>query len=311
MFSPIHIPPPERINPVTALPTSFAGKTAVVTGGTNGIGAATALMLRRQGARVVIIGRSTAKADALLAHAATFGTPGSMEAIVSDFSSMRNVIDAVDDLADRILTVDILVHGVGVFLTRPAYTAEGIELDFAVSYLSRYVFLEHAHRRDLLAPQTRLINIAASTPRLPQRAKSEFNDLATVRARTGFASHAQAQTANDLLTAQAGARYGIAALGYGPGNTATEILRELPWTTRALFFPFTRNKRTPEQVAEQLVDLLGDARWSSTTAGFAGRSGRFQPDPFVTNPDRQRDVLAISQFLAEYALDDRGVNTSE
>lgn len=297
---------------MTARPTSFAGRTVVVTGGTNGIGAATARTLRQHGAHVVIIGRSAAKADAMLGEAAALGTPGSMDAIVSDFSSMRAVVEAVDDLAGRVETVDVLIHAVGVFLTRPAHTTEGIELDFAVSYLSRYVFLEHAHRLGLLTAQTRLINIAASAPRLPKRARLEFDDLDTVRARTGFASHSQAQTANDLLTAQAGARYGVAALGYGPGNTATDILRELPWTTRALFFPFTRNKRTPEQVASQLLELIGDDHWSSTTAGFAGRSGRFQPDPFVTDPRRQREVLAISQALADHTLSDRNTdNTRE
>lgn len=287
-------------------PARFAGRTAVVTGGTNGIGAATARLLRRHGAHVVIVGRSSAKAAQLVAESEAVTGPGSMQAVISDFSSMRAVLAAVDELAAITPGIDVLVHGVGVFLTRPEHTAEGLEKDFAVSYLSRFVFLEHAHDRGLLGPQTRLVNIAASTPRLPKRARTEFDDLDAVRARTGFAGHSQAQTANDLLTAQAGSRYGIAALGYGPGNTDTAILRELPWTTRALFFPFTRNKRSPDQVAQQLLELLGDDEWSATSAGFAHKRGRFSPDSFITDPARQRDVLAVSQALAEQALASAG-----
>jgi NAD(P)-dependent dehydrogenase (short-subunit alcohol dehydrogenase family) len=283
-------------------PSRYAGRTVVVTGGTNGIGAATARLLRRQGARVVIVGRSAEKADQLVAEAAALALPGSMQAIVSDFSSMRAVRAAVDDLAAIAPSIDVLVHSVGVFLTQPEHTSEGVEKDLAVSYLSRYVFLEHAHHRGLLHPGTRLVNIAAAAPRLAKRARTEFGDLDVVSARTGFASHSQAQTANDLLTAQAGTRYGIAALGYGPGNTDTAILRELPWTTRALFFPFTRNKRTPDQVAQHLLELLEDEHWSVASPGFAGKRGRFAPDPFVTDVDRQRDLLAVSQALADRAL---------
>jgi NAD(P)-dependent dehydrogenase (short-subunit alcohol dehydrogenase family) len=283
-------------------PSRYAGRTAVVTGGTNGIGAATARLLRRQGAEVVILGRSEEKAQHLVAESAALPMPGSMRAIVSDFSSMRAVRTAVDDLAVTISGIDVLVHGVGVFLTRPEHTAEGLEKDLAVSYLSRYVFLEHAHHHGLLGPQTRLVNIAAAAPKLSKRARTEFDDLAVVLARTGFASHSQAQTANDLLAAQAGRRYGIAALGYGPGNTDTGILRELPLRTRALFFPFTRNKRTPDEVARHLLQLLEDDQWSTASASFAGKRGRFTPDPFITDPTRQRDVLVASQALADRAL---------
>lgn len=281
---------------------SLVGKTAVVTGGTNGIGAATALRLRALGARVVIIGRSAAKAQDLVARSAATAGPGSLEAVIADFSLMRNVEAAVDELAGRVDRIDYLVHAVGIFLTRPEHTSEGLEKDFAVSYLSRFVFLEAAARRNLLTPDTRMVNLAASTPKLPKRARFEFDDLATVTARTGFESHSQAQTANDLLTAQAGARYGISALGYGPGNADTGILRELPLSTRVLFFPFTRNKRKPEQVADQLVGLLTDAHWSPTSAGYANKKGRFSADAFVTDPRRQAQVLAISTALTERAL---------
>lgn len=281
---------------------SLSGSTAVVTGGTNGIGAATALRLRALGARVVIVGRSRAKADALVAKAAALPGPGSLEAVVADLGLMRNVEPVVEEIAGRLGSIDVLVHAVGIFLTRPAHTAEGLEADFAVSYLARFAFLESASRHGLLSPTTRLVNLAASSPRMPKRAKLELRDLATVTARAGFESHSQAQTANDLLTAQAGKRYGVSALGYGPGNVDTGILRELPWTTKALFFPFTRNKRTPEQAAEQIVELLTDDRWSPETAGFAGRKGRFTPDPFVLDATRQAEVIDVSTQLVARAL---------
>lgn len=286
----------------TPTPTPLTGSTVVVTGGTNGIGAATALTLRRQGARVIIVGRSQTKADSLVTQSAGMGEPGSLEAIVADFASMTTVESVVAQIAERTTTIDVLIHAVGIFLTTADYTIEGIEKDFAVSYLSRFVFLEKASRLGLLAPTTRLINLAAPSPQMPKRAQMDFDDLTTVAGRTGFAAHSQAQTANDLLTAQAGTRYGIAALGYGPGNVDTGILRELPLSSRVLFFPFTRNKRTPQQAADQLSGLLSSPDWRPGEVGFANKKGRFVTPAFINDAQRQANVITISTELARQAL---------
>lgn len=120
------------------------GRTAVVTGGTDGIGAATVRQLRQRGADVIAIGRSQAKADALRADDADAGS-GGLAVRTADLGLMRNVNRVVATLGvDRI---DLLVHAVGVLIPRAEHTSEGPEKDFAVSYLGRYQFVEEAARR--------------------------------------------------------------------------------------------------------------------------------------------------------------------
>lgn len=283
-----------------ALGPRFDGQTVVITGGTDGVGAELALQLRDRGARVVIIGRSAAKAQGLIARSDAQSTTGSLEARTVDFSLMRSVEQTVDALADDLERIDVLVQAVGVFLSHVEHTREGIELDFAVSYLARFVFLERAAARGLVGPHTRLISLAATAPTTPSFARVEFDDLDAVTVRTGFAGHAAAQTANDLLVASAPARYGVAALGYGPGNVRTGILRAQPWWFRTLVGLFP--KRDPRAVAAQLVGLITDPYWSASTPGWAGRKGRFGIALFMADARRQRAAIVASEQLHRRAV---------
>ncbi|MET9118898.1 SDR family NAD(P)-dependent oxidoreductase [Streptomyces longwoodensis] len=272
------------------------GKTAVVTGGTDGIGAATARALRDRGAAVVIIGRSAAKAANLEREPALHG--GSLQALTADFSSMAQVRSVVRQLAEGHRHIDFLVHAVGILITRAQYTDEGLEMDLAVSY----VFLEEAAALGLLKGATRMVNIAASAPEVPKYARMEFDDLDTVRARTGMKGHGQAQLANDLLTAQAPGRYGITAVGYGPGAVNTSIRREVPKILQAVMKPFyARATRQPQDTAADLLALLVDEPTPPSSVTFANRDGRFGPAAYLTDPRRQDDLISVSDALARQA----------
>lgn len=285
---------------------AIEGQFAVVSGGTDGMGAATALLLAENGANVLIIGRSQDKADAMVARAAAAPGTGTLRAIVSDFASMKNVVAAVEEVAALTPTIDLLVHAVGILISRTEHTDEGIEKDFAVSYLSRFVFLETASARGLLRPSTRLLNIAASAPKVPRYQQQDFSDLDVVTSRVGLKSHGQAQLANELLTAQAAERYGVTAIGYGPGSVNTSIRREVPGWIQAAMRPFfARGAREPGEVARELVELLLDPELEAGQSYFANKTGRFPAAAYIADPAHQADVLAASLALTDQALSGR------
>lgn len=280
----------------------LSGRTVVVTGGTGGIGRATALRLRAAGADVVAIGRSAAKAADVQARATATPGPGSLRAVVADLSAMSTVEATVADLAESVQRIDLLVHTVGILIATEQHSAEGIELDFAVSYLSRFAFLEAASRAGLLHAGTRMINVAASAPRVPRYARMEFDTVEQVTGRVGMRGHGQAQLANDLLTAAAPDRYGITAIGYGPGSVDTDIRREVPAVIRAVMRPFfARSSRRPDAVAADLVDLLTDVSLPPGSATFADRRGIFPTPDFIADPRRQQALLTVSTALLDRA----------
>ncbi|MEM9888020.1 MAG: SDR family NAD(P)-dependent oxidoreductase [Bacteroidota bacterium] len=285
---------------------TFKGKTVVITGGTDGIGAATALQLCRLGADVIAFGRSPSKAERVVEAAK--GMAGTIRVLTEDFSLLRDVETAAYALGERIKKIDVLVHCVGIILARTEYTQEGLEKDFAVSYLSRFVFNEILYKEGHLREDTKLLNIAASSPKVPKYAQMEFDDLEKVKSRTGMKGHGQAQLANDIYAAMAADRYGLVAIGYGPGSVDTSIRREIPKWIRVVMKPFFKTRKAQE-VAHQLVAILADQSHKPPATYFYNKNGKFEPSAFITNRKRQQELLTVSQKLIDNIIESTDLRT--
>ncbi|MEM7107476.1 MAG: SDR family NAD(P)-dependent oxidoreductase [Bacteroidota bacterium] len=274
-------------------------KQVIITGGTDGIGAACALAFSEKGADVTIVGRSEEKADRIIQLSKNRKVSGSIRSFLADFSSMHTSKETARKIAKEVTQVDLLLHGVGILINKTEYTEEGVEKGFAVSYLSRFAFTEELHRLDLLTPGTVMLNIAASSPKVPSSLQLEFNDLEQVKTRVGLKSHGQAQLANDLFTAFAAVRYKITTVGYGPGSVDTSIRRELPKLLILLMKPFFYfSTRKPEKVAEHFLDILA-GELDLGKANFFNKNGRFPMAEFVAEPKRQADLLNVSHLILE------------
>lgn len=87
------------------------GRTALVTGGAQGIGAAITSELAREGAKVVFTSRSD---DAIAAHIAALGPLGKdCVGIKNDLTTLDSIPELVAELGKRNIDVDILVNNAG------------------------------------------------------------------------------------------------------------------------------------------------------------------------------------------------------
>ena len=129
------------------------GKVAIVAGGgqtpgeTIGNGRATALVLAREGARVVVVDRNLASADETVAMIREAGGDATaLQADVTDENAVRGIIAAT---VERYGTLDILHNNVGASITlgdAPAteMTEEAFDRSFAVNLKSAWLTCKHA-----------------------------------------------------------------------------------------------------------------------------------------------------------------------
>lgn len=126
--------------------TRLQGKTALVTGSTRGLGRTIADWLAREGARVVVSGRSADDVDkaveALLAdgHDAT--------GVVADLAAPQGAHDLAQEVLDRVDTLDILVNNAGMSRQEPFWETsdEDFEYQTNVNYRSPFILCQHAAR---------------------------------------------------------------------------------------------------------------------------------------------------------------------
>jgi NAD(P)-dependent dehydrogenase (short-subunit alcohol dehydrogenase family) len=87
-------------------------KTALVTGGTKGIGAATAVALAKAGADVAIVGRHDDK-DAAATKKEIEALGGRCEVVVADCAKPADATRCVNEAAKKLGSLDVLVHSAG------------------------------------------------------------------------------------------------------------------------------------------------------------------------------------------------------
>jgi NAD(P)-dependent dehydrogenase (short-subunit alcohol dehydrogenase family) len=102
-------------------------KVALITGGTSGIGEATALLFAREGAEVAITGRNQKRGAAVVARIKERGSDGIF--VHADVSVARDCRSAVEETVRELGRLDILFNNAGVFYPQTALECSEKEWD--------------------------------------------------------------------------------------------------------------------------------------------------------------------------------------
>jgi Tropinone reductase 1 len=129
---------------------SLRGRTALVTGGTKGIGRAVAEELLRLGAEVTIVARTERDVDATveaLGAIGAIGAPGRAHGIVADVTTTEGRTRVFERLTGRVDALDVLVNNVGTNVRRAFvdYADDELERVLHVNLVSALHVTRAAH----------------------------------------------------------------------------------------------------------------------------------------------------------------------
>jgi retinol dehydrogenase 14 len=285
-------------------PGPMAGKTALVTGGTGGIGRATAAGLAAQGARVGISGRDQARTqDAAAQIARESGNPA-VDAFAADMSSQAEVRKLAAAVLNAYPRLDVLVNNVGGFWATRHLTADGLERTFAVNHLAAFLLTGLVLDRLKASAPARIVTVSSGAH---ATGALNFDDLQGEHSYSGQQAYSQSKLANVMFTYELARRLegtGVTATVLHPGVVRTAFAAEDPSPLAKIITPLLRPfLKTPAQGAATSIYLASSPKVEGVTGQyFANRKTKTSSKASYNTADAAR-LWQISADLAALSTD--------
>jgi len=239
-------------------------QTVVITGASDGIGAAAARQLRALGATVVVVGRSPEKTAAVAAR---------LEArfYVADYTLLAEVRRLAEQLGNDLPRIDLLAHNAGGIFGVRELTVDGHERTLQVNHLAPFLLTQLLRER-LIESRARVITTSSVANKVFSRL--DLDDLELTHRYSARVAYGNAKLANILFTRELHRRHhgaGLAAAAFHPGGVASNFAAESSSLLRLVYRTPLRHRLliSPAAGADTLVWL------ARTTPGVEWRSGGY------------------------------------
>lgn len=239
----------------------FAGKAAIVTGGSRGIGLTVATLLVERGARVVLVGRN---ASALTKAAEGLGEAATM--IAGDIAQADTATRAVAKAIDHGGGLDILANIAGIFPTaRIEETTDALYADTIAANLTGTMIFCRAAFAVLRERSGAIVNMSSTAARFPTPGLSAY-----------AAAKAGVEAFTRTLAAEGAPHIRVNAVSAGPTRTETVDALMASDTTGAVHavtsvLPLGRLAE-PREIAEAIL-FLASSRASFITGQILHANG--------------------------------------
>jgi NAD(P)-dependent dehydrogenase (short-subunit alcohol dehydrogenase family) len=262
----------------------------VLTGATGAIGSATASVLIRRGARVLLLARPSDRLRAAVKRLG--GEDNRVSSVAVDLSSLASVRAAAREIGRAVGHIDALVNVAAMYTPEYRKTKEGFEVMLATNHLGPFLLTNLL--RDQLVGRGRVITVTA-----PSSTKVDVDQLMDKKRFRALETFGATKAANLLFTfelARRAKRWEVRANAFHPGLVRSELMREA-WApirviTRMLSKP-------PDRAAEDLADLAISPAHEGTTGWFFKGIKRIEPPKSTLDQQAQNTVWKRTAELVE------------
>ena len=217
----------------------MAGRTVLITGGTSGIGRATAAGLAGMGASVSITGRDRERAEQA-AREIRAASGAQVHVFIADLTSQSEVRRLADEVLGTFPRLDALINNVGGFWNTRHVTADGLERTFALNHLAPFLLTALLLDRLEESGPARVVTVASGAH---GTGRIDFDDLQGERSYSGARAYSQSKLANVLFTYELAGRLrgsDVTANVVHPGVVRTSFGAEDPAGFQRLLSPLMR-----------------------------------------------------------------------
>ena len=274
-------------------------RTIVITGASDGIGAAAARQLREVGERVVVVGRDPRKTEEVAREL------GDADFFVADYSNLAQVRDLAASLLDAYPRIDVLANNAGGVFGERRTTGDGYELTFQVNHLGGFLLTNLLLDRLI---ESRASVIQTSSVAARRFARFDIDDLQGERKFSAGAAYGNAKLANVLFTRELDRRFrdaGVGAVAFHPGAIASSFAATSsgPWQFVYTNPLTTRLLESAETGGSRLTWLaLGKPGVDWQPGGFysrnrPARTNRIADDPAMAKVlwDRSAEMVGLDE----------------
>jgi NAD(P)-dependent dehydrogenase (short-subunit alcohol dehydrogenase family) len=238
--------------------SSFDSKSAIVIGGTSGMGKATAKSLLQQGAKVTVVSKSQASVDAAVAELSAYGNVTGVRLDLNSDADVKNFITSLE--ADD-QPIDYLVNSSGIFAPKPFLDSTPEDYDSFQGINRGFYFITQAVAKKMKTNGGgAIVNVGSYWANNAVKGTPTSAYSMAKAALHAFTKHAAMELSDDKIRVNA----------IAPGIVETGVLDELIGSAQGVIdayhglnsiHPLGRNGQ-PQEIADAILFLLSDnASW--------------------------------------------------
>lgn len=227
--------------------------TALITGGSEGIGKGIAAALEREGAEVIITGRDQKKLEAAAAEL-------DVGLIHGDVSNEEDVVRTVQEFVDRLERIDILVNnaGFGIFAPLVEMELEQLEAVYRTNVFGAFLMAREAARHFVRQGSGNLINISSTSGLKGGQGSTAYSS-------SKFALRGMTECWREELR-----RHNVRVMLVNPSEVLTSFAATAGFEQKA-----SAKKLLPQEIADAIVGAL-----KLNERGFIPEFAVFATNPF-------------------------------